>query len=556
MLSTPPLVQEPRTPEPNLIARRFRKRNVVVVLVGLCIFAVIVAGIIIGSSQLLFLFPQKTTPEAVVPSEEPVAPVPTPTEEVIGDVVVPKAVGEDNFYLKPADFDATGMGTQSEIVLTSKVDMDTKAVLFHLVLDPVFAYDVVSVTPREIRIKPKDALLEAGIYHFRLPTSYKDGDRQVTRLYKWGYEARHSSGVSQTISGYQMTNTAALQQIVQDMFGLYPEQRPLNTAPPLNEDQNRTVLSLSLNQPIPFDQLPLASSIDVYILSHHISSLWQRALQHFQERDDVHSVISSHIMESLFERVATGNSSLITTEVPSASQESASGKIPVPYPANDFSITELLALIAYSDPTWLPVDDLTIFFESVYFAADATASQRAQAAFGLASLGKPFLQEQVNLLNDTRLRPIDRLYLGLGLDRMGATEYTVVVYNDILKDHKARNHGGSFIQTLESPLQNQYATLLTALAGFTFDREDSDLRGYLNSIEGGNGTMLHALYLTKRIEREAVDVHSFEMSHGGIRSTVVLDDIHRMLGQETDVVTLRRMAIQGDRTGLDMLIAF
>ncbi len=556
MLSTPPPVQGPHTPAPNLISRHWWKRNVVVVLVGISVLVVIVVGVILGSSQLLFLLPKKTASVPFVPSIEPVVPTPVPVEKKIGDVVVPKEVGEDNFYLKPVEFDEKGMGLQSEISLTSKVDMDTEAVLFRLVLDPVFAYDVVSTTPREIRIKPKEPFIEGNIYHFRLPTSYKVGDTQVNRLYKWGYEAIHPSIASENASTQDVSREAQ-QRLAQDTFRFYPVSKPLNSPPPLNEDQNHGVVPLSLVDAIPFDRLPLLSDMDIFIIPKSISSLWERALLHFQDRDDVHGIVSAHVMKAFFEHVGTGTSRLTQPVSVSDTQSTDTEQLPsVFYSDNDLSITELLALIAYTDPTWLPAEDLKAYFRSIYFSPNSTASLRAQSAFGLASLGEPYLQEQVNLLNDHHLTPIDRLFLGLGLDRMGATEYTVLIYRDTLKDYMVKKEGGSFIETLQSSERNQYATLLTALAGFTFDREDAGLRQYLDSDQSGNGSLLHTFYLTQRAGRGDVGTHSFEITFDTKHNPVTFDGLHKLAGEVMTAPLLKTLKITGDTTGFGLLISY
>ena len=539
MLSATPPVQRSNTPAPNLISRRWWKRNTVVITVGVVVLAVLVGGIIMGSSRLLFLFPKKKTPTPFVPPSEPVIPTPIPPEKVIGDVIVPKEVGEDNFYLKPTEFETHGMGAQSEIVITSKVDMDTEAVLFHLVLDPVFAYDVVLANPREIRIKPKEPFAEKGLYHFRLSTSYKDGDTQVNRLYQWAYETNDALDLLQ---GTSKDQTAKLDQDILAQLGLYP-QGTTNELP-LNEDQYRGVMSLTPDDTIPFDRLPLSSNMDVFVLPQSIASLWGRILLHFQDRDGVNSIVSSHIVKSFFDHAGVGTFD-VAEPTPTAS-----------YSDSDLSITELLALIAYADPTWLSPEMLKSYFRSIYSSLDATSSQRAQAAFGLASLGEPYIQEQVNLLNDPRLTPMDRLYLGLGLDRMGATEYTVLIYRDTLKDYKTQGPTGSMIHISQSSVRDQYATLLTALVGFTFDREDPDLKSYLDSQYGGNGTFLHTLYMTQRAAREAIPSQIFQMVFGGTSKTFTLDDTHRMVGTAMTTPILKTLKIEGNRAGLRLLIAY
>ncbi|MDP2656174.1 MAG: Ig-like domain-containing protein [bacterium] len=649
-----------RTPAPQLIPHQWWRKNLVVISIVGAICVVLVAGVFIGGSRLLFLIPkwptthlEQSTPTDVVDTTI----IDENSPQAMGEVIVSSSVGEDNFGLNPVEFDAMGMGAQSEIVLTSKTDMDVDTVLFHLAIAPAFDYDVISKSSREIKIKPTIPLKDGTLYRFSLDTFYVQNEVRILRKYQWGYEVKRSLYVRESMprdnainvsvnspilltmstdnidpmvmstflniqpamegtitqhfnqylfvpkkfwqdstwytvtlkkgmpikkSGSVLDHDIALrfqtftkstgaslsnpesfipdrlrisltvqQQMALHDFGMYPFERK-NEVTTVDMNTYRGVISLGLDEAIPFDQLPSQVNMDAYVVPAELAATWQRALMGFYTYGDLHSKIDEAIIRSYFETYGLGNPSFSQIKI----NTTVNNQHSFGYPNDELSVTELLALIAYANVSFFPKSTLTAYFESVYFSYDATASDRAQAAFGLASLGQPYVQEQVNLLNNPTLTPIDRLYLGLGLDRLGATEYTRIVYHDTLKDYLVHDASGYHIKIPHAYGKAKYATALTAIVGLTFGDEENGIRDTLHHDAEISDTVPETLYLIKHIENLSIDPHIFDVVSNENTEHITLDGSHTMWGATGNPSSLNTIKISGDTEKLRLLIVY
>ncbi|MFH1598039.1 MAG: alpha-2-macroglobulin family protein [Patescibacteria group bacterium] len=195
----------------------------------------------------------------------------------------------------------------------------------------------------------------------------------------------------------------------------------------------------------------------------------------------------------------------------------------LPYADHDLALSGHMAHLAAAEFDQVA---LANFFYAYLDDANATLEEVSLALFGLANLDEPVLNLIIDLLTNNDLADSQRIYLAIGLERLGAGELAREIYYEIFDEYGEEME--PYIRIMLGEDEDdylQYSILMAILANRLNASEEEMLFGYVRD-HHPTDILINVeklTYLQEAIPELSADPVSFDYQYGSTSDTVTLE---------------------------------
>ena len=222
----------------------------------------------------------------------------------------------------------------------------------------------------------------------------------------------------------------------------------------------------------------------------------------------------------------------------------------LPYSDDDLALSAQFADLVKGENVDVSKESLIDYFNRSLSDKKSDLSRVVISLYGLAALDEPVLVSLQNIKNDSNLTLLDKIYVALALDTIGAKEEVRAYYKDNFKSKLVIKKPYAYIDSLKSKDDNVVATALLAdLAGSLREQEADSLATYARENPPKETLVNFALlgYIKKTLPQlKGGDVSfTYKTNQKNESKTLKKDDVFRLELSSDELKTLKFENVSG-----------